>query len=392
MLTRTHRSASGAPAEGLFAGASSGYTPRPVALFEPERIVVTKGCDRTAGRARLAEAICGAYPNAAVLDRTDLSHSQIGFGRDEPIDRHRAGKRTLVLGEHNSAVRFSEEHLNCCPNYWHFSPYGFCPYGCAYCYLAGTRGVWFSPTVKVFLNLEEMLDRIDRIARKAARPISFYLGKLQDGLALDPLTGYSRQLVPFFAGHPYAQLVVLTKCGQVDNLLGLQPNGGAALSWSLSPETVWRRYEPGTPAPTDRLAAMRHCGEAGYRLRAVIMPVLPVARWRDAYTAMLTELLAIEALERITLGSMCSFPNAIRLMARKLGSRDEMSQLLSAAARSADGRRRFSRQTRTECYRFLLARIREMRPTLTVGLCLEEREVFRQMGLESSIGQCNCAL
>jgi len=60
------------------------------------------------------------------------------------------GKKTLVFGVHKSALRFSGEDGNTCPNYWHFSPYGFCPYDCQYCYLAGTPGVRFSPTVKIF--------------------------------------------------------------------------------------------------------------------------------------------------------------------------------------------------------------------------------------------------
>jgi len=93
---------------------------------------------------------------------------------------------TLVLAEHKSAVRQSSEEGNACPNYWHFSPYGFCPFGCAYCYLAGVQGVRFSPTVKVFLNLPEILAEVDRVARRVGEPTAFYLGKLQDGLALDP--------------------------------------------------------------------------------------------------------------------------------------------------------------------------------------------------------------
>jgi spore photoproduct lyase len=237
-----------------------------------------------------------------------------------------------------------------------------------------------------------MLDRIDRAARQIARPVSFYLGKLQDGLALDSLTGYSRRLVPFFADHPYARLIVLTKCALVDNLMGLEHKGQTILSWSLSPAAVWRQYEPGTPSPRDRLATMRRCGDAGFRLRAVIMPILPVEGWREAYAAMLEELLGIASLERITLGSMCSFPNAIRLTEQKLGSQDEICRLLSCAPRSADGRYRFDHDTRVQCYRFLLKVIRDRRPNVEVGLCLEERGVFHQVGLESSIGQCNCVL
>jgi len=368
------------------------HIPRPVPLFRPDRILLTKGWDRTPQQARLAEGICAAYPHAEVVDRADRSHNHVDLGCDDSLVRHRTGKRTLVLGEHKSPVRFSDEQRVCCPNYWHFSPYGFCPYGCTYCYLAGTRGVWFSPTVKVFLNLDEMLARINRTARRLARPVAFYLGKLQDGLALDPLTGYSRRLVPFFAAHPYAHLIVLTKSGQVDDLLDLAPEGHTILSWSLTPEALARRYEPSAPTTAARLAAMRRCAAAGYRLRAVVMPILPVRGWRCAYGDLLQELLGLEAMERVTLGSLCSFPNAMRLMMRKLGRQDELSASLARLARSQDGRYRFPPKTRTDCYRFLLRIIAQGRPSLEVGLCLEQAEVLHRAGLERRTSQCNCVL
>ena len=376
----------------LFEDDATGSAPRAAPLFQPDRIILTRGCGATPDRARLVEGICRAYPDAEVLDRADLSHNQVDLACDRPLDRHRVGKRTLVLGEHKSAVRFSSERLNCCPNYWHFSPYGFCPYGCTYCYLAGTRGVWFSPTVKIFLNLDEMLGRIDRIARRAARPTAFYLGKLQDGLAMDLLSGYSRRMIPFFAGHPFARLVVLTKSSHVGNLLALRPEGRTVLSWSLSTMDVWRRYEPGTPSPAERLEAMRLCAQAGYRIRAVVMPIVPVGPWRQAYDQLLEELLATVPVERITLGGICSFPNAMRLMNDKLGDGNEINRLLSSGQRSADGRRRFRPALRVECYRHVLESIRNSRPDLTVGLCMEERETFRQLRLDANIGKCNCVL
>ena len=85
-----------------------------------------------------------------------------------------------------------------------------------HCYLAGTPGVKHSPTIKIFLNLPEMLDRVGMTASKLASPTAFYLGKLQDGLALDPLTGYSRRMIPFFARQPQARLILLTKSTSVE--------------------------------------------------------------------------------------------------------------------------------------------------------------------------------
>jgi hypothetical protein len=365
---------------------------RPAEHFQPERIILAKGSDRSLQRVRLAEGICQAYPNAEVIEQLDVPHSQIDLRVGDPLARHNLGKRTLVLGEHNSAVRFSQEDANCCPNYWHFSPYGFCPYGCTYCYLAGTRGVWFSPTVKIYLNLEEMLDRIDAIANRAGQPTSFYLGKLQDGLALDPLTGYSRRIIPFFASHRWARLVVLTKSTQVENLLDLESCDRSVLSWSLNPRKVWQRYEPNTPAPENRLAAMGQCSQAGYRIRAVILPIIPVDCWQQMYDDLLAELLAIRRLERVTLGSLCSFPNAIRLTEAKIGPDDALSRGLTRGGKSPDGRWRFDPSQRLACYRHLTRAIKQRRPDVQVSLCLEQHFIFEDLGMTESIAQCNCVL
>jgi len=374
-----------------FAQVPGAYVPRPVNLFRPSRIVLTKG-SLNAETTDRTEAICRAYPDAEVVDRSARSHAQVELGMLDPLARHEAGKHTLVIGQHGSAVRFSDEQANCCPNYWHFSPYGFCPYGCTYCYLAGTRGVWFSPTVKIFLSLDEMLARMDQIARQAERPMGFYLGKLQDGLALDPLTGYSRRLVPFFAQHRWARLIILTKAADVENLMGLEPRDNVVLSWSLTSEEAWRRFEPGTPSPAQRLAAIHRCAAAGYRIRAVIMPILPIPDWLDGYATLLDDLLGAVPVERITLGSLCSFPNALRLTNAKLGRVNVIQELLQEGGKCQDGRYRFSPRLRTECYRVLAGRIRSRRGDLPVGLCLEEPTVFASSGLSGNIGICNCVL
>ena len=155
---------------------------------------------------------------------------------------------------------------------------------------------------------------------------------------------------------------------------------------------IWQRFESGTPSPADRIGAMRCCAAAGYRVRAVIMPILPVPQWREAYAGLLRDLLAMVPIERITLGSLCSFPNAIRLMEDKLGRDNEISSQLSNDRQSADGRYRFPTNVRVDCYRCLLEVVRKIRPDLTVSLCLEEQPVFRKLRLEASMGKCNCVL
>ena len=376
----------------LLTGGQPPYPPRRPTHFDPARIVLTKGSLADEDRRQLVDRIWALYPDADVIEQLDLPHNRIDLGRDF-LEAHYRGKQTLVFGEHRSAVRFSEEADNGCPNYWHFSPYGFCPYNCAYCYLAAATGVYFSPTVKIFLNLPEILDRIHRTATSIGQPTAFYLGKLQDGLALDPLTGYSKRMVPFFARHPHARMTLLTKSADVANLLPLDHGGHTILSWSLNPPAVCRRFESNSPPPDQRIDAMAACAAAGYPVRAVLMPIIPIPGWRDTYAAFLTELLRRVSLDRITLGCICSYPRAVQLMERKLGPDNAVSrELRSAAGRSPDGRSRYPITRRIDIYRHVIGIIRAARPDLPVALCLEEPHVFEALNLHASPARCNCVL
>jgi len=371
---------------------ASRYTSRPVPGFEPTWIILTRGCFITEERQAQADAICGAYPQAEVIEERHTPHNRVDLGEGDPVAALRCGKRTLVLGEHRSAVRRSREQGNTCPNYWHFSPYGFCPYGCRYCYLAGTPGVRFSPTVKVFLNLPEILTEMDRVAAHLAEPTAFYLGKLQDGLALDPLTGYSRTLVPFFAAHPYARMTVLTKSATIENLLNLDHRGHTILSWSLNPAEVIAAFEGGTPPLAKRIEAMKRCTEAGYPVRAVIMPIIPVPGWKGAYAKFLEGLLAEVPLDRITLGGICSYRAACSLMESQLGRANAVSDAFDPLGPSPDGRLRYAEPLRLALYRHMIGIIDARAPDLDIGLCLEEETVFQALGLAGAIGRCNCVL
>jgi DNA repair photolyase len=369
------------------------YRGRKADGFSPSRIVLAKGSDATAARRGLAKRICAAYPEAEVIEDFGTPHNRVHLGQSDPLALHEEGKRTLVLAEHKSAVRQSSEEGNSCPNFWHFSPYGFCPYGCAYCYLAGAQGVRFSPTVKVFLNLAEILAEVDRVARRLGEPTAFYLGKLQDGLALDPLTGYSRQIIPFFAAHPTARLTLLTKSAAVDNLLGLDHRGHAILSWTVNPPEIVETFEQNTPSLERRLTAMEAATRAGYPVRAVVMPVIPVSGWEAVYQQFLTDLLSRVRLQRITLGSICSYPHAIRLTEQRLGRENPISlQLDRRRSRLSDGRARFPRALREEVYRHLLRAIRRQDEAVEIGLCLEDSSLFDSLDMRENMGRCNCVL
>jgi len=369
------------------------YQPARPAHFEVACIYLARGSIATPERKRFVERVCDLYPEARVEERLDTPHNRLGLGGGDPVALHRAGKRTLVFGELETALRFAQEEGNACPNYWHFSPYGFCPYGCRYCYLAGTPDVKFSPSVKIYVNLPQMLLEIDRIARRQLRPTAFYLGKLQDSLALDPLTAYSTVLVPFFAEHPWARLTLLTKSAHVDRLLDLEHRGHSILSWSVNPPEVSAMFEENVPSVDERLEAMRRVAERGYPVRAIMMPIIPVDGWQSIYARFTEHLLQTVPIERLTLGGICIYRSARDLMERKMGRRNVVSEHIDAASPPAgDGRARYCRKLRHEVYSLVMESARRLRPDLEIALCLEEQALWESTGLVENIGRCNCGL
>lgn len=358
--------------------------------FRPERIVLTRGALDTPARRAFAERLLALFPDAERLDAPDRTHMQLsGLLPQGDAARREAGRRTLVLGTIGNPLRQSRETGICCPNYLHVSPTAYCSYACAYCYLAGSCSTVVAPVTKIFVNLEDVLAAIARKARRLAAPTSFYVGKLQDALALDPLTGFSRVLVPFFAEQPLARLVMLTKSDCVENLLGLDHRGHTVVSWSVNPEAVCREFEAGAPPLAARLDAARRCQEAGYPIRFLLMPILPVDDWRRHYAGLVEAIFASTRPERITLGGICSYGTALRLTARTLGADNVIARHLSPAP-SSDGRRRFPRELRSELYRHILGEIRRHAPSVPVGLCLEEAQVWRTCGLDPAKPVCNC--
>jgi spore photoproduct lyase len=368
------------------------YQPVRPMHFEVENIVLAKGSVSTGERRRFVERICALYPQAKVADCTGISHNRLDLGPSQPLARHKAGKRTLVFGELIDSVRFSDEAGNSCPNYWHFSPYGFCPYGCKYCYLAGTRGIWYSPNVKIYVNLPEMIGRMDQIVNRLRQPTAFYLGKLQDGLALDPLTAFSTTLVPFFAKHPFARQVILTKSANVSRLLELDHDGRTVLSWSLNPPEVANAFEDNVPSIADRLQAMRRCAERGYPVRAVVMPVTPLPGWQRLYDDFLRKLLSTVPLQRLTFGGICIYKGARFLMESKLGRENPISANIIENPSKGDGRARYSAEVRIEMYEHLIATARQVKPELALALCLEDVELWRRLNIAPALGRCNCVL
>jgi len=368
------------------------YVPIKPSYFDVSTIFLARGSITTDIRQHFVKKICNLYPNAKILECIDTPHNKIELGKTDILSLHNIGKKTLVFSEIKTAIRYSSEQGNTCPNYWHFSPYGFCPYGCKYCYLAGTQGVKFSPTVKIYLNLPEMLQQIDQFAMRYGKTTAFYLGKLQDPLALDTLTAYSTVMIPFFAKHPFARLILLTKSTNVERLIEMEHYGHTILSWSINPTEVCKLFEENVPNIEDRMKAMKLAISAGYPVRAVMMPIIPIDNWQMIYSRFITLLLETVYIQRLTLGGICIYSGAKSLMERKIGSNNIITRNIDKDHYLADKRDRYSWSMRKEIYSLIINQAHKIRPDLNIALCLESKEMWQALDIVNNIGHCNCVL
>ena len=110
---------------------------------------------------------------------------------------------------------------------------------CSYCFLQ--EYLADNPAFQVYANYADSFDELDRLCANApGRSFRVGTGELADSLAFDSLTGISRDLIDFFATRENLTLELKTKTDEIENLLDVDPRGRVLVSWTLSPDAVYR--------------------------------------------------------------------------------------------------------------------------------------------------------
>jgi spore photoproduct lyase len=342
--------------------------------FCPEEIVIERSSVASAVSRRVLESL-PEIPVRIVEDRCD-NPSNAANG----ADFFGAAKKRLVISTHRG------EFLKKCPgsdgqvccNYFVINYASNCNMDCAYCYLQEYLST--NPALKVFSNTADLLREADELLSKHRR-LFFRIGtgEITDSLALDPYTGLSRDIVPFFAEQPNAVLELKTKSDCVDQLLSMDPRGRVVVAWSMNPRRVIELHEHGTASLEERLTAARRCQDAGYRLGFHFDPMIEYGGWQEDYRELLERLLATVDWRRIawlSMGVLRMTPALKRVMRERF---PQNPLVAGEQVLCPDGKLRYFQPLRVSMYRTMLRFIRRAAPTLKVYLCMESREVWHQV-------------
>ncbi|WP_022669695.1 SPL family radical SAM protein [Hippea alviniae] len=216
---------------------------------------------------------------------------------------HNAKDRSAVIFANKKGEFLRETPNNYTPDgskgYSILSAYN-CVYDCAYCFL---KGYFRSFNPVVFLNFEEYFDAILNVAKKdKRRPLYFYLGTFFDPLALDFLSDQLDEFLKFFSGLEDGLILeVRTKVSSVDRIVdNFKPSDNVIFAFSLSPDTVIKRYEFYTPSLERRLKALRKLSENGFKVGVRFDPI--IAEFFEDYVKIADEIKGLKNLHSIEIG------------------------------------------------------------------------------------------
>lgn len=340
-----------------------------------------------------AQRILGLFPSAKVhvieqqrkLPLRSMSLSQAML----------RGKRTLMIGETSSFVRYFDGQLgpkvHCCPYHKLVPASNGCPYYCTYCYLAFVYRK-DTPFIKININYDTMFKQIRKTLARSQGKISFNMGEMLDSLALDHITNLTTMLIPFFSGFSNAYLMLLTKSSNIDNLLTIKPNNHTVVSWSLNAQEIIEQYEFGTASLSERIKAAKLCQDRGYRIRFRIDPGILYPNWQTGYADLIRKALTVTRPENITLGMLRLLPGHFSLATGAYGNRARKLWDHNFAKGASDGKLRYAPKQRIEFYSFLIDSIRSFDKNFSIGLCRETPKIWNIFKDRCEFKKCNCVI
>jgi spore photoproduct lyase len=249
------------------------------------------------------QSILKRFPQSPIL--TCQKYGEI-FNRKAQNFRMQKQSPSLILAQKHG--RFV---LPIPPNYsiggrhnFYFSHMFNCIFDCRYCFLQGHLR---SAHYVIFVNFEDFQEALlQKLQEIPSDPVYFFSGYDCDSLALESMTHFVEEFLPFFEKHPRAILEIRTKSVNISSLLQSTPIPNCIIAFSLSPVSIQQSLEHKTPSLSQRLKAIQKLQTAGWKIGLRFDPVIYCDDFTSIYRSFFQEVFAqiqIDRVHSITLGS-----------------------------------------------------------------------------------------
>lgn len=257
------------------------------------------------------------------------NHNNIEEMRNKPNKEFANMKKNLIIGIRKTH-KFVENHKTSD----FLVPYtsSGCIASCLYCYLVCNYNK--CSYLRLFVNREQMLDKIIKTAEESDKNLNFEIGSNSDLILENTITNNLEWTIENFRKTKKGTLTFPTKFDMVDSILNLNHKGKVTIRMSVNPEEIINRVELGTSRLEKRIQAINKLKEADYKIGILIAPVILVENWKELYLNLIKRL-SIELSEKVkkevffeiifmtysyvhTKINEEAFPNAINLYDRNL--------------------------------------------------------------------------
>ncbi len=170
------------------------------------------------------------------------------------------------------------------------------------------QGMYRSAHYVWFVNHEDFRTAIrEQADASPTEDVWFFSGYDCDSLALDAVTGFCADFVPFFQQLPNAWLELRSKSAQTAMLERLPPSDRCVVAYSFTPQALSDRLEPGVPALEKRVRAMQRLTTLGWPLGLRFDPLIYDHDYRHHYGGLFEQLfsrLQADRLHSVSIGAL----------------------------------------------------------------------------------------
>ena len=242
-------------------------------MFKPKALY----CERNIENYTLGKEILEKYKDVPIIEIDN--HNNIEEMRKKQNSEFPDMKRNLIIGVRKTH-KFVENHKT--SDY--LVPYtsSGCTAMCMYCYLVCNYNK--CAYLRLFVNREEMLDKIIKTAQKSEKELTFEIGSNSDLILENTITNNLVCTIENFANTEKGKLTLPTKFNMVDDILTLKHNRKVIIRMSVNPEEIINKVEFGTSRLAQRVEAINKLIEADYPVGILIAPVILVENWKELYS------------------------------------------------------------------------------------------------------------
>lgn len=242
------------------------------------------------------------FPHAVIVEIEHYKDVFCRSGQNYGL-QHRA-QNLILAAKHGELIykgapvcqSFGREH------FYYTSCMMNCVYDCEYCYL---KGMYPSGNVVVFVNIEDIFEEADRILRE--HDVYLCVSYDTDIMAMENLTGYTREWIEFAGKRKNLTIEIRTKCANYKLMKELPVLENVIFAFTVSPQAVIDEQEHGTPSLLSRISCAKEAVDRGMQVRLCFDPMIYCRDWKTHYEAMLSQVTGEIELEKLVDVSVGSF-------------------------------------------------------------------------------------